>query len=132
MISMDGRRMLGKIGNTAILLAVVLAAGSLLAEDGPAQPTVASKHQPKGGITVRGCLSTESGDYILMQGDPGNTYELAESGMVKFGRHLGEEVEVSGWQSTSQGTSSDFLGSPSPVTITATGIRTIAKECTAR
>jgi hypothetical protein len=29
-----------------------------------------------GGITVQGCVSRSSGDYVLMQLDPGNCYVL--------------------------------------------------------
>lgn len=84
---------------------------------------------------MQGCLSTAAGDYILMQTDPGNSYELEGSRKIKLGPHLGEQVEVTGWESPSLSTSSDVanrLGSPSSVTIMVASIRMIAKECTVR
>ena len=81
---------------------------------------------------MQGCLSTASGDYILMQTDPGNSYE-PESRKIKLDSHLGEQVEVTGWESPSLSTSSDIVnrqGSPSSVTIMVTSIGTIAKRCT--
>jgi hypothetical protein len=67
-----------------------------------------------------------------MQTDPGNSYEL-ESRKIKLGSHLGEQVEVTGWESPFLSTSSDTVnrqGSPSSVTIMVTSIRTIAKRFT--
>ena len=120
------------------LWAVLFAATSLTAQSGPGQSSGANKRHskhPKGEVTVVGCLSTANGDYILMQTDPGNSYELEGSRKIKLGQHLGEQVEVTGWESPSLSTSSDVgsrLGSPSSVTIMVVSIRMIAKECTAR
>jgi hypothetical protein len=89
----------------------------------------------KGLVTVQGCVGTSSGDYILFKQDPGMTYELAATGKskIKLGQYLGQQVEVSGWESPSLSTSSDYLtrtGSPSSVTLTITSIKTIKKWCT--
>jgi hypothetical protein len=93
------------------------------------------KSADHGQVTVRGCLSRANGDYILMQQNPGNTYELQASDKEKLGSHLGERVEITGTKSPTMETSSDALakqGSASPVTITVTSIRMISKECRTR
>src|SRR5579864_6448521 len=93
-----------------------------------------SKHA-KGQVTVQGCVSRASGDYILMKQNPGLTYELQATGKIKLRQYLGQRVEVTGKESPSMSTSSDSLtktGSASPVTLTVTSIKTIAKECGVR
>jgi len=88
-----------------------------------------------GQVTVRGCVSKQAGDYILMQEDPGNTYELQAANGVKLSSYLGQRVEVSGTKSPTMATSSDEgdrEGAGSPVTITVKSIKTISKECSAR
>ena len=90
--------------------------------------------KPKDQITVRGCVEKLNTDYILTQADEGNSYELQGSRKLRLGPYLGKEVEVTGRESPSMSTSSDFLartGSASPVTITVTSIKTIAKRCSA-
>jgi hypothetical protein len=89
----------------------------------------------KGQVTVRGCVSRSSGDYILSQVDPPKTYELQGTSKVKIGQYLGQEVEATGTKSASLSTSSDAMakmGSPAPTTLTVTSIKTVAKECTVR
>jgi hypothetical protein len=86
-----------------------------------------------GQVTVQGCVSRSSGDYILMKQDPAVTYELQTTGKTKLRRYLGQQVEVTGTESPSLTTSSDSSarsGSPSPVTLTVSSIKTISKECT--
>jgi hypothetical protein len=93
-----------------------------------------SKHS-KGEVTIQGCVSRASGDYILMKQNPGMTYELQATGKIKLRQYLGQRVEVTGKESPSMSTSSDSLtktGSASPVTLNVTTIKTIAKECTSR
>jgi len=89
--------------------------------------------KPKDQITARGCVEKQNTDYILTQADQGNSYELQGSGKVKhLGPYLGQQVEVTGIKSPSLATSSDALartGAASPVTITVTSIKTIAKRC---
>jgi len=120
-------------------LVVLFAVSSLMAQSAPDRSGSANKASSKNSkseITVQGCLGRSTGDYILIQTDPGNTYELEKgSRRMKLGPHLGEQVEVTGWKSPSLSTSSDSLnrfGAPSSVTIMVTSIRTIEKECTAR
>jgi hypothetical protein len=88
----------------------------------------------KDEITVRGCLGKSSTDYILSQPDQGNSYELERGRKIRLGPYLGQEVEVTGTESPSMSTSSDYLarsGSASPVTIRVTSIKMIAKRCSA-
>ena len=99
---------------------MLLSASFLLAQDS------------KGPVTVQGCVSRSSGDYILTKQDPGVTYELQASGKTKLKQYLGQQVEVTGTEAPSLSTSSDTSRrSASPVTLTITSIKTIAKECPA-
>jgi cellobiose phosphorylase len=97
----------------------------------------ANQHQSKKAkdeITVRGCVSKLSTDYILTQPDQGNSYELQGSKKMRFGPYLGQQVEVTGVEAPSMSTSSDYsarAGSASPVTITVHSIKSIAKRCSA-
>jgi cellobiose phosphorylase len=86
----------------------------------------------KDQITVRGCVSKLNTDYILTQAEQGNSYQLQGSRKLRLGPYLGQQVEVTGTESPSMSTSSDYLarsGSASPVTITVSSIKTIAKRC---
>jgi len=118
------------------LLTVLFAISSLMAQSGPGQSSGANKrHSNNPEVTVQGCLSIVNGDYSLMQTDPGNTYELEVSHKIKLGPHLGEQVEVTGWERPSLATSSDSFfarrGIGNSVTIMVESIRMIAKRCTA-
>jgi hypothetical protein len=118
-----------------LCIALLLSCSFLLAQD--SNPTTTGQQNakaPKGEVTVQGCVSRSSGDYILMRQDPGVTYELQATGKTKLHKYLGQQVEVTGTESPSMSTSSDTsarAGSPSPVTLTVDSIRTINKECTA-
>jgi len=123
-----------RIGRWCIVLLFSL--GPLLAQD--SNPSKSSPHNSKdskGQVTVQGCVSRSTGDYVLIKPDPGMTYELQATGKIKFHPYLGQQVEVTGTESPSMSTSSDALartGSPSSVTLTITSIKTIEKECPAR
>lgn len=96
-----------------------------------ANPHPASK-KAKDEITVQGCLSRSNTDYILIQPEKGNSYQLERSRKIKLGPYLGQQVEVTGPESPSMSTSSDYLarsGSASPVTIRVREIKTIQKRC---
>jgi len=114
---------------------VLLLSGSfLLAQD--SSPTTAKQHtskDSKGQVTLQGCVSRASGDYILMKQNPAITYELQAPGKIKLRQYLGQRVEVTGKESPSMSTSSDALtktGAPSSLTLTITSIKTIANQCT--
>jgi hypothetical protein len=121
---------------TMTLLAVLFAISSLMAQSGPGQSSGASKrHSKNPEVTVQGCLGMEKGDYVLMQTDPGNTYKLEVIHKIKLGPHLGEQVEVIGWERPSLSTTSDtFVSSRgvSPVTIMVESVRMLVKRCTVR
>jgi len=88
----------------------------------------------KGEVTVTGCIGKQNSDYVLIQTDPGNTYQLERSRKLRLAPYLGQEVEVSGTEYPSMATSSDYLarsGVASPVTIRIRTIKTIAKRCAA-
>ena len=116
--------------------ALLLSGSFLLAQDSNPSNTGQQKSKDsKGQVTIQGCVGRSSGDYILMKQDPAMTYELQATGKTKIGQYLGQQVEVTGKTSPSLSTSSDSLGrggAPSSLTLTATSIRTIAKECTER
>ena len=98
-------------------------------------PNTDQNSKSKDQITVQGCVSRESGDYILIRQNPAVTYELQAAGKTKLKNYLGQLVEVTGTQSPSLSTSSDTSarsGSPSSVTLTVSSIKTIAKECPAQ
>ncbi|MGA7381426.1 MAG: hypothetical protein WBX03_11285 [Terriglobales bacterium] len=83
----------------------------VLASAGLALAQATNSDQPKnnqtGQITVRGCVSREAGDYVLMKDDPGNMYELQAAHGVKLSSYLGQRVEVTGRKSPTLATSSD-------------------------
>jgi len=116
--------------------ALLLSGSFLLAQN--SSPSTTSQHKSKdskGQVTVQGCVSRSSGDYILIKQDPAMTYELQATGKTKLRRYLGQQVEVTGKESPSMSTSSDYLtrtGSPASVTLTITSIKTVANECSAR
>ena len=117
-----------------ILFVLVIWTGVLLAQESnpPSGSSQDNSKHAKGQITVQGCVSRSTGDYILTKQDPGMTYELQATGKTKLRHYLGQRVEVTGNESPSMSTSSDTsarMGSPASVTLTVTSIRTIDKEC---
>jgi hypothetical protein len=113
--------------------ALLLSGSFLLAQNNPNAMSQGNSTDSKGPITVQGCVSRSSGDYILMKQDPGVAYELQATGKIKLSRYLGQQVEVTGSQSPTMSTSSDASRrSAAPVTITIASIKTISKECPAR
>ncbi len=119
---------------TMPLLAVLFAISSLMAQGGPSQSSGGKKRDSKKpDITVQGCLGNQKGDYVLVQTDPGNTYELEARHQLKLGAHLGEQVEVTGWERPTLATSSDTFvpnRGVSSVTIEVESLRMLAKRCT--
>ena len=108
---------------------LLFSVGSLLAQD--SSPSPRNSKDSKGQVTVQGCVSRSTGDYILIKQDPGMTYELQATGKIKLSRYLGQRVEVNGTQSPSMSTSSDAARAQAPVTLTVASIKTIDKECPA-
>lgn len=92
-----------------------------------------SPSSSRDNIAVQGCVARSTGYYILMRTDPGNAYNLEEvNRTVKLESYLGEQVEVTGWQSPQLSNSSSFFydTAPSAVTIMVTSIKAIAGRCT--
>jgi hypothetical protein len=116
-----------------LFFALLLASSFLMAQDSSTVSQDASKDS-NGQVTIQGCVSRSSGDYILMKQDPAVTYELQATNKIKLSRYLGQRVEVVGTTSPSMGTSSDSSArvSPSSVTLTVASIKTLAKECSSR
>lgn len=109
-----------------LLFALLFSSAFLLAQDS----APGNSNGSKGQVTVQGCVSRSSGDYILMQQDPGVSYELQATGKTKLHKYMGQQVEVTGTESPSLSTSSDSARrTAAPVTLTITSIRTVAKEC---
>ena len=119
-----------------LLCALLLSGGLLLAQDtAPANTNQQGGKGSKGEVTIRGCVSRSSGDYILMKQDPAVTYELEGTHKIKLRQHLGQRVEVTGSESPTMASSSDAMnkiGSAAPVTLTVTSIKTLEKNCSAR
>jgi hypothetical protein len=120
-----------------ILLCALLLSGSLLlAQDSePANTNQKGGNDSKGQVTMRGCVSRSSGDYILMKQDPAVTYELQGTHKIKLRQYLGQRVEVTGSESPTMASSSDSMnrvGSAAPVTLTVKSIKTLDKNCSVR
>lgn len=118
-------------------LALLLSASFVWGQsDQTAKPNQPSNNNDHGQITVRGCLSRQGGDYVLMKEDPANTYELQATDKIKLSSYLGQRVEISGTKSPSMSTSEDTNrpggGNASPVTINVSSIKTISRECRER
>jgi hypothetical protein len=110
---------------------VLLFVGScLVAPSGQAQSQPSTK--AKGQVTVQGCVSRQSEDYILIETDPGNSYVLHAAESVKLGQYLGQQVKVTGTKSPTLSDSSDAARSTAGVTLTVSSIKTISKECASR
>ena len=110
---------------------VLLFVGScLIVQSGQAQsqPSTKAKEQ----VTVQGCVSRQSGDFILTQSDPANSYVLHAADNIKLSQYLGQQVKVTGTKSPTLSDSSDAGRSTSAVTLTVSSVKTISKECGSR
>jgi hypothetical protein len=113
--------------NTAMIVLVLLTGGSWLMARAKSDQ---SPNDKQGQITVQGCVSRSSGDYVLMQFDPGNSYVMHTANPdIKLGHYLGKEVRVTGIESPTLSDTSDTGRSAPPTTIMANSISTISKEC---
>jgi len=118
-----------------IFFLMLLTMASFTLAQAASSPDQTSSNNKNGQVTVRGCVSRQAGDYVLMKDDPGNSYELQSAHKIKLSQYLGQTVEVTGTKSPTMATSSDEgdrQGAGSPVTITVTSIKTIGKECISR
>ena len=49
-----------------------------------------SPNDKKEQVTVQGCVSRSSGDYVLTQSNPGNSYVLHSVNNIQLGHYLGQ------------------------------------------
>jgi hypothetical protein len=126
------------MAKTTILIALygtILLTAETTSQDHRSGASQHDSKKAKDEVTLRGCVSRFSTDYILIQPDEGNSYELQGSRKLRLGPYLGQEVEVTGVEFPSMSNSSDAgfgrTGSPSPVTIAVHSIKTLAKRCSA-
>jgi PEGA domain len=116
-------------------LMVVCAVSLLVGRSDAKEPSseIRNPSSSRDDITVQGCVARSTGYYILIRTEPGNTYNLEEgSRTIKLGSYLGEQVEVTGWESPQLSNSSSVFYStaPSAVTVMVTSIKTLAERCT--
>ena len=107
-----------------MVLPLLLVAGWVMAQSNPDRPL-----KDKRQIAVQGCVSRSSGDYVLMQFDPGNSYVLHSGNNIKLRDYMGQEVKVTGTKSPTLSDTSDAGRSAPSTTIMVKSISTISKEC---
>ena len=73
---------------------LLLLSSFLLAQE--SNPSQQNSKTSKGQITVQGCVSRSSGDYILMKHDPTMSYQLHATSKISLAHYLGQQVEVTG------------------------------------
>lgn len=114
--------------NKVIAFVLLFLSASLVAQVGQ-DPSNNSSQKEKGRITVQGCVGRSSGDFVLIQTDPGNSYVLRPNGKIKLEHYLGHQVQVTGAESSTMRISSNG-GKGSSISITVDSINTISKRCT--
>jgi hypothetical protein len=115
-----------------LVMALLLSASFVWAQENSAPKASDNSKHGKDSLTVQGCVSRSSGDYVLIKQNPAMTYQLHATGKVRLRNYLGQRVEITGVESPTLSTSSDALnktGSASSVTLSVDSIKTIAKEC---
>lgn len=87
--------------------------------------------QKKNQVTIQGCVGRMSGDYLLFQTDPGDSYVLEASRKIKLENYMGQQVEVTGkeWPTLSTSTNFTRRRAGSSLTIVVQSINTVSKEC---
>jgi hypothetical protein len=111
-----------------LCMVLMLSCGLLLAQDNAGKTD--SAKDTKGQITVTGCVSRSSGNYILMKQNL--SYQLQPGKNMRLKDYLGRRVEITGDTSPTMSTSSDAMnkvGSASPVTLNIRSIKVLDPEC---
>jgi hypothetical protein len=105
----------------------VAACSIALANQDQTQPSSKNKNE----VTIQGCVGRMSGDFLLFQSDPGNSYVLEASRKIKLENYLGQQVEVTGreWPTLSTSTNFTRRRAGSSVTIVVNSINTVSQEC---
>jgi hypothetical protein len=112
--------------NKAMIGLVLLTGGGwLMAQANSGQ----SRNDKQVQVTVQGCVSRSSGDYVLMQFDPDNSYVMHSANDIGLVHYLGKEVRVIGTESPTLSDASDTGRSAPPTTIMVNSISTISEEC---
>jgi hypothetical protein len=86
----------------------------------------------KNEVMIQGCVGRMSGDYLLFQTDPGNSFVLEANRKIRLENYLGQEVEVRGreWPTLSTSTNFTRRRAGSSLTIVVQSIHTVSSECT--
>jgi hypothetical protein len=108
------------------MMFLLLIGGWLMAQ---ANPDRSPNDKNKEQVTARGCVGRSSGDHVLTQLDPGNSYVLHAVNNIKLGHYLGQEVKVTGTNSPTLNDASDAGRSAPSTTITVNSVATISEEC---
>jgi hypothetical protein len=86
--------------NRTIVFEILFAGSWLMAHAHQSQQPPKDK---QGQVTVQGCVSRASGDFILMQSNPANSYALRPTGKLKLDPYLGQQVELTGREGAQHG-----------------------------
>lgn len=109
----------------SVLTMVFLVTGWLQARPSSDQPT----NTQEGQVTLQGCVTRLSGDFVLTRTDPGNSYVLHAAHNIKLAKYLGQQVMLTGTKSPTLGDTSDSARSAPSITITVNSISSVSKEC---
>jgi hypothetical protein len=119
--------------NMKTLVFALLLSGCFLVAQGSSWAAQDNANDSKRLVTLRGCVTRSSGDYVLMKQDPAEILELQSTHKIRLKNYLGQRVEVTGTRSPSMSTSSDATRTnAAPVTLTITSIKTLSKDCSAQ
>jgi hypothetical protein len=72
---------------SSFIVLLLFATFSFAQDNNPVASTDHSK-QKKGFVTVEGCVSRSSGDYVLVKQNPAMTYELQATGKIRLREYL--------------------------------------------
>jgi hypothetical protein len=112
-----------------LLLSLIVLCGCLaLAQDTPGgQMTNPNDRASVDANTIEGCLTGSDGNYMLIEKDTGTTYNLIGSNH-RLGKHVGQEVAISGKLKRGVASASFPTGSEGP-TLKVSYINTISRQC---
>jgi hypothetical protein len=117
-----------------LVCVLLLASSCLLAQSNSGAMSQDKSKEGKGQVTVRGCIDRERGDYVLIQQEPGMTWQVQGTDKIHMSKYFGQRVEVTGKKVTSLESSSDAMtnaSTPSPVTIMVSSVKVLDKSCAA-
>jgi len=115
-----------------IISFILVCAGISFAQalnQGQSSPVNQHSTKSKAEITATVCVSRLNSNFILMRSDQSSSYQLEEGKGVKLDPYLGQEVEVTGIESTAMSTSSPKASTANQLQITVHSIKTVHKRC---